>query len=104
MFLETFLPNNFALSDAQNNISRQLNRGGIANLPLLRTLLAICQKSWEPSFWEVVDSFILLAYAGLATSRTLLHEPFLWTMAAAQAAEMMMSEAWPDTYEEGYKH
>ena len=45
-----FLANNFALSDAEDNTSRMLNRGGIADLPLLRTLLAICQKSWEPSF------------------------------------------------------
>ena len=84
-------------------------RGGIADLPLLRTLLAICQKSREPSFWEVMDSFVLLAYASLAASRTLLQwllaclnftldsdglsfwckweKWFLWTMAASQAAE-----------------
>ena len=42
----------------------------MADLPLFRTLLAIRQKSREPSFWEVMDSFILLAYAGLAASRT----------------------------------
>ena len=35
----------FALSDAEDNISGTLNRGGIADLPLFRTLLAICQKS-----------------------------------------------------------
>ena len=39
--LEKFLANNFALSDAENNTSGPLNRGGIADLPLLRTLLAI---------------------------------------------------------------
>ena len=44
-FLEKFLANNFALSDAKDNISQPLNRGGIADLPLLRTLLVICQKS-----------------------------------------------------------
>ena len=44
-FLEKFLANNFALSDAKDNISGPLNRGGIADLPLLRTLLVICQKS-----------------------------------------------------------
>ena len=44
-FLEKFSANNFALSDAENNTSGPLNRGGIADLPLLRTLLAICQKS-----------------------------------------------------------
>ena len=49
-FLEKFLANNFALSDAEDNTSGQLNRGSIADLPLLRTLLAIRQKSREPSF------------------------------------------------------
>ena len=43
-FFEKFSANNFALSDA-GNTSSQLNRGGIADLPLLRTLLPICQKS-----------------------------------------------------------
>ena len=71
-FLEKFLANNFALSDAEDNTSGALNRGGIADLPLLRTLLAIRQKSREPSFWEVMDSFVLVAYASLAASRTLL--------------------------------
>ena len=71
-FLEKFLANNFALSDAEDNTSHPLNRGGIADLPLLRTLLAICQKSREPSFWEVMDSFVLVAYASLEASRTLL--------------------------------
>ena len=63
---------NFALSDAEDNTYGPLNRGGIADLPLLRTLLAIHQKSPEPSFWEVMDSFVLLAYASLAASRILL--------------------------------
>ena len=71
-FMEKFLANNFALSDAEDNTSGPLNRGGIADLPLLRTLLAIRQKSREPSFWEVMDSFVLVAYASLAASRTLL--------------------------------
>ena len=71
-FKEKFSANNFALSDAEDNTSRPLNRGGIADLPLLRTLLAIWQKSREPGFCEVMDSFLLLAYASLATSRTLL--------------------------------
>ena len=71
-FLEKFSANNFALSDAEDNTSRPLNRGGRADLPLLRTLLAIPQKSREPSFWEVTNSFVLLGYASLAASRTLL--------------------------------
>ena len=71
-FLEKFLGNNFTLSDTEDNTSCPLNRGGIADLPLLRTRLAIHQKSREPSFWEVMDSFVLVAYASLAASRSLL--------------------------------
>ena len=44
-FLEKFLANNFALSEAEDNTSGLLNRGGITDLPLLKTLLAIHQKS-----------------------------------------------------------
>ena len=44
-FLEKFLANNFALSDAEHNTSGPLNRGGIADLLLLITLVAICQNS-----------------------------------------------------------
>ena len=71
-FIEKFPANNFASLDAEDNTSGPLNRGGIAYLPLLTTLLAIRQKSREPKFWEVMDSFVLLAYASLAASRTLL--------------------------------
>ena len=71
-FLEKFSANTFALSDVEDNTSDPLNRGGIADLPLLRTLLTIRLKSREPSFREVMDSFVLVAYASLATSRTLL--------------------------------
>ena len=73
-FLEKFLANNFALSEAEDNTSGPLNRGGIADLPLLRTLLAIGQKSREPSFWEVINSFALEAYASLPASRTLFQQ------------------------------
>ena len=62
-FLEKFSVSNFALSDAEDNTSGSLNRGEIADLPLLKTLLAICQKLREQSFWEVMDSFVLLGYA-----------------------------------------
>ena len=51
-FLEKCLVNNFASSYAEDNNSRLLNSEGRADLPLLRTLLAICQ----PSFWDVMDS------------------------------------------------
>ena len=68
-FLEKFSVNNFALLYTEDNTSAPLKRGGIADLLLLRTLLAILQKSREPSLWEVMDSFVLLAYASLAASR-----------------------------------
>ena len=41
-FLEKFLTNSFALSDAEDNTSGLLNRRGIVDLPLLRTLPVIC--------------------------------------------------------------
>ena len=73
-FLEKFLANNFDLSNAEDNTSRPLNREGIADLPFLRALLAICQRSQKPSFWEVMDPFYLVGYANLADSRTLLQQ------------------------------
>ena len=57
-FLEKFSTNIFALSDAEDKTSGLLNRGGIADLPLSRTLLAIHQKSREPRFLEVIYSFV----------------------------------------------
>ena len=50
-FFKEFLGNNFALSEAKDNTSGPLNSGGIPDLPLLRALLAIHQKSQEQSFW-----------------------------------------------------
>ena len=41
----------------KNIISRLLNRVGIADLHL---------NPQEPGFWEVVDTFVLLAYASLS--------------------------------------
>ena len=43
-FLKNFSANNFPLSDAEDNTSRSLNRGGIADLPLLRTLLTLVTR------------------------------------------------------------
>ena len=71
-FLEKFyLANNFALSNAKSNTSWSLKRGAVAVLLLLRKLLAIRQKIRELNFLEVMDSLKLLAYEGLAASRTL---------------------------------
>ena len=73
-FLEKFLANVFALSEAEDNTFVPLNREGIVDITLLRTLLAIRQKSWERSYWEVMDSFVLVAYASLAVWRTHLQQ------------------------------
>ena len=121
-FLEPFSANNFASSDAEDKTS-----GGIADLPLLRTLLAIRPKSLEPSFWEVMDSSTLLLYGRLASSRTLLQRLlaclnftldledltfwykqkkwFLFTMPIVQAAESH-GDGWDLTwyFYEGYIH
>ena len=58
-YIQKFLASNFALSDAEDNTSGALNRGGIADLLLLRTLLTICQKSQNPSFWKGWTLFII---------------------------------------------
>ena len=70
-FSEKILANNFVSSDAEGNTSGLLSRGGTADLLLFRTLWGIRQKSWKPSFWGVMDSF-LVAYASLAAWTTLL--------------------------------
>ena len=46
-FLEKFFTNNYVLSDTEYNLG-PLNRGGIADLPLLRTLIATCNSSNIP--------------------------------------------------------
>ena len=56
-FLEKFLANIFALSEAEDNTSKLMNKGGIAGLPLLRTLLTIHQKSQDPSLWDMILFF-----------------------------------------------
>ena len=62
--LEKVLANNFAWSDTEDNTSSPLTREGLADLPLFRTLLAICQKSLEPCFSEMMDSFVLVCKFG----------------------------------------
>ena len=106
----------FTLSDAESNTSGPLNRGGI-DLPLLTTLLAIHQTSWEPSFWEY--SFVLVAYTSLAASRTFLQwliacldftldsdifcwqkqkKWFLWTMAPWRSVKINLIFMMRDIY------
>ena len=50
-FLEMFRSNNFASSDAEDNSSWLLNRGGVTDFPLLRSLLANCQNLLNSGEW-----------------------------------------------------
>ena len=59
---------------ADDNFSGPLNRGVIADLPFMRTLLAIYQKSQEVSKFLERVSFVLVAYASLPAPRTLLQQ------------------------------
>ena len=98
-FLEKLLANNFALSDAEGNTFRLFNRD-VADLLLLRTLLAILKKSWELvfvllrcSFGSFKNTFAMIT---VFLKRTLDSEDlfccykwkrwFLWTMAAVQGS------------------
>ena len=85
--------------------------------------LAIRRKSQEPRFLEVMDSFVLLAYASLAASWTLLQRLLAclsftldsedlffwykrkkWTTTAAQAAENHGDQWGLTWYDEGHIH
>ena len=62
-FLENFTYILNGWSHAEDNTFGSPTTRGIANLPLFGTLLAIHQKSPELSFWEVIESLVLLALA-----------------------------------------
>ena len=71
-FLGKFLENYFNLSYAEGSISGLPNREDIADLPYLRTLLAIRHKFWEQRSLKVMGFFVLLAYSSFPASRALL--------------------------------
>ena len=71
-FVEKFLANNFALSDAEDNTSGPLNRGGIANLPLLRTPNS--PKVPRAKFLGSDGLFCFSSICKFGTSRTLLQQ------------------------------
>ena len=64
--LGKFLVNNFCFIRyrSQNLQTAEQRRNSRFNF--------VVQKSREPSFWEVMDSFVLVAHSSLAGSRTLL--------------------------------
>ena len=109
-FLEKFLANNFALSDAEDNAYIPLNRGGIADLPLRRTLLAIRQKPRDSSdglsyfssickfgsFKNHFTTITSLSELYFRFSRFILlvqtKKYFLWTIAAAKDTQNQRDE------------
>ena len=66
---DKFLVNNFVLSDAEDNTSGPLNRGVKADLPLLKTLLAIRHKS--PESQVSGKGYTLLFYSKFGSSKNL---------------------------------
>ena len=93
-----FLANNFVLSDAEDNTPGLPNRSGITDLSLFRTLLAIRQKSWEPSFWEVMDIFISLEYASLAASETLLQRLLFCVNFTLDSEDLFYQYKWKNDF------
>ena len=55
-FLEKFFYKLRCFIRSKRQHSGPSNRGGIVDLPFLRILLEILQKTSEPSSWEVMDS------------------------------------------------
>ena len=59
-FLEKILANTFALSDAEVTAPFCWIEEVYQIYLCWEDYLALCQKSWEPSFWELMDTFVLL--------------------------------------------
>ena len=104
-FLENFLANNFALSDAEHNTSEPTNRGVMADLPLLIILLAIYLKSPQclvlGKWWNFLQ-WLLACLNFILDSEDLFcwckrKKWFLWTMAPAKAVDNQ-GDAWGLTW------
>ena len=70
---------------AKENSSGQLNQRGKLDLPLLRTLVAICWKSRKPRFAEMKDSLVLLVHGSLAPLKTL-----IWRLLVCQNLDIVI--------------
>ena len=84
-----FLGNNFAFSDAKNNISRPLSREGIADLPSLRTLLKsdrFCFISMS-KFDSFKNPFTMVASLSEVYFGSKQENWFLWAIIPAQTDE-----------------
>ena len=105
-FLEKFSTNSWFFRFRRQHL-RGVEYRRYSRLPLRKTLSAIHQKSWEPSFWEAIDSFFssLCKFGSLknpfATISSLCElyfrfrlfiflvqtKKFLWAVTAAQAVQ-----------------
>ena len=95
-FLEKVLANNFALSDAEDNNSSLLNRGGIySRFTFVENTISNSPKVLRAKFLGVMDSFVLITslselyfrFRFILLVQMKKKKRFLWSMAAAQAAE-----------------
>ena len=113
-FLEKVLANNFALSDAEDNNSSLLNRGGIySRFTFVENTISNSPKVLRAKFLGVMDSFVLI------TSLSELHFRFRFILLVQMKKKkdfydlwqqhkllktMEMSVVRPVTYDEWYIH
>ena len=103
-FLEKSVANNFALSDAKCNTYGPLNRGGMADLLLLRTLLAICQVLWAKflgrdglfRYVSICKSSSFKNPYATITSLSEIYFRFRRFILLVQTKKSEMSDSWPD--------
>ena len=105
-FFEKFLANNFSLSDSEDNTSRLLNRGGIADFPFLENTISNSPKVPRTKFLGSDGIFCFISVCKFGSFQNpfatitilseiyfrfrrfiLLEQIILWAMAATQAAE-----------------
>ena len=105
-FFEKFLANNFPLSDSEDNTSRLLNRGGIADFPFLENTISNSPKVSRTKFLGSDGIFCFISVCKFGSFKnpfatitilseiyfrfrrfTLLEQIILWAIAATQAAE-----------------
>ena len=83
-----------------------MNIGGITDYPMLRTVLVVLygRKSEALRFWKLMDSFVLLAYASLAASRTLSQQLLACLNFSLDSEDLSFWYKESDFYEPGQQH
>ena len=121
---DKLLANNFALADADNNNYKPLNRGGIVDLSLLKTLLAIPKSPKRATILKSDGIFCFCSiykfgsFKNPSVMTTSLPElyfrsrRFILLVQKKKKKKNYLNyssstsccEVWPDTYDEGYIH